>query len=84
MYLESCVFQALNLVNNYIRRKYARTFISKLETSNKLYTAEVSIRFLFFYGTTSNFVIPFLSNILVIISVPISGALRLSAFKSSL
>jgi hypothetical protein len=53
-----CVFQATSLVNNYIQRKYARTFISRQEASNKLYMV-FSIRFLFFYGTMSNFVIPF-------------------------
>ena len=33
-----CVFQATNLVNNYGQRKSARTFASKQEASNKLYT----------------------------------------------
>jgi hypothetical protein len=33
-----CVFQATNLVNNYGQRKSERTFASKHEASNKLYT----------------------------------------------
>ena len=33
-----CVFQATNLVNNYRPRKSARTFVSRREPSNKLYT----------------------------------------------
>ena len=33
-----CVFQATNLVNNYRPRKSARTFASRQEASNKLYT----------------------------------------------
>jgi hypothetical protein len=33
-----CVFQATNLVNIYRPRKSARTFVSKREASNKLYT----------------------------------------------
>jgi hypothetical protein len=33
-----CVFQATNLVNNYGQRKSARTFASRQEVSNKLYT----------------------------------------------
>ena len=33
-----CVFQATNLVNNYGQRKSARTFVSRQEASNKLYT----------------------------------------------
>ena len=33
-----CVFQATNLVNNYRPRKSARTFVSRREASNKLYT----------------------------------------------
>ncbi len=33
-----CVFQATNLVNNYGQRKSARTFVSRREASNKLYT----------------------------------------------
>jgi hypothetical protein len=32
------VFQAINLVNNYGQRKSARTFASRQEASNKLYT----------------------------------------------
>jgi len=33
-----CVFQATNLVNNYGQRKSERTFASRQEASNKLYT----------------------------------------------
>ena len=33
-----CVFQATNLVNNYRPRKSERTFVSRREASNKLYT----------------------------------------------
>ena len=33
-----CVFKAPNLVNNYQPRKPARTFVSRQEASNKLYT----------------------------------------------
>jgi hypothetical protein len=38
LYMVCCVFQATNLVNNYGQRKSARTFVSKQEASNKLYT----------------------------------------------
>ena len=33
-----CVFQAINLVNNYRQRKSERIFASRQEASNKLYT----------------------------------------------
>jgi ABC-type phosphate/phosphonate transport system ATPase subunit len=33
-----CVFQAINLVNNYRPRRSARAFASRQEASNKLYT----------------------------------------------
>jgi uncharacterized membrane protein len=39
LYMVCCVFQATNLVNNYQQRKSARTFLSRQEASNKLYTA---------------------------------------------
>jgi hypothetical protein len=38
LYMVCCVFQANNLVNNYLPRKSARTFVSRQEASNKLYT----------------------------------------------
>ena len=38
LYMVCCVFQATNLVNNYRPRKSARTFVSRREASNKLYT----------------------------------------------
>ena len=38
-----CVFQATNLVNNYRPRKSARTFVSKQEASNKLYTVLANV-----------------------------------------
>jgi fatty-acid desaturase len=38
LYMVCCVFQATNLVNNCQPRKSARTFASKQEASNKLYT----------------------------------------------
>jgi fatty-acid desaturase len=38
LYMVCCVFQATNLVNNYGQRKSARTFASRQEASNKLYT----------------------------------------------
>ena len=38
LYMVCCVFQATNLVNNYGQRKSARTFVSRREARNKLYT----------------------------------------------
>ena len=38
LYMVCCVFQATNLVNNYRQRKSERTFVSRQEASNKLYT----------------------------------------------
>ena len=40
-----CVFQATNLVNNYRPRKSARTFASRQEASNKLYTVLAIVNF---------------------------------------
>ncbi|MFT5824513.1 MAG: hypothetical protein ACI8ZM_005781, partial [Crocinitomix sp.] len=41
-----CVFQATNLVNNYRRRKSARTFVSEQKASNKLYTVLPTVIYL--------------------------------------
>ncbi len=57
-----CVFQATNLVNNYRQRKSERTFVSKLEASNKLYTV-LPIVFYFNLENISEFVL-FKKNIL--------------------
>jgi 1,4-dihydroxy-2-naphthoate octaprenyltransferase len=43
-----CVFQATNLVNNYRPRKSARTFASRQEASNKLYTVLPAVFISFF------------------------------------
>ena len=44
-----CVFQATNLVNNYGQRKSARTFVSRQEASNELYTLLANVNFVQFH-----------------------------------
>jgi hypothetical protein len=46
-----CVFQATNLVNNFGQRKSARTFVSRQEASNKLYTVLPTVIFIFYLLT---------------------------------